>query len=119
MNPVITLSRARELLTYDPTTGELRWLVKKGSVNAGDRAGAVSTGKWRSYISIRVDGRFYLGHRLDKRYNCFYARATVKGREHYLGMFHTEEDAHAVYVAFAKLAFGPFARFGTVERRDA
>lgn len=59
----LTQSRLKELLAYDPATGEFSWLVAASRrVKAGQRAGSlcVTTG----YRMVKVDGRDYLAHRL-------------------------------------------------------
>ena len=63
MNPdTITAERLRELLDYDPDTGQLVWLVKRGGTAvAGSVAGGI---RLDGYINIYVDGRPYLAHRL-------------------------------------------------------
>lgn len=60
---MLTADRLRELLTYDPATGEFRWLVKRGNngANAGDIAGS-SDKTGRRFIS--VDGKDYRANRL-------------------------------------------------------
>lgn len=57
----LTLARLRELLQYDPDTGEFRWRVKVKKVNPGDVAG---TSRGKRYHMISVDGCTYLAHRL-------------------------------------------------------
>lgn len=47
--------RLKALLSYNEKTGEFTWRVKKGPVNAGDRAGGPASWGWRVFI----DGRFY------------------------------------------------------------
>lgn len=58
----LTQSRLKELLTYDPATGEFRWRVTLGSrAHAGDLAG---TTKVEGYVQLQIDGRLYYAHRL-------------------------------------------------------
>ena len=57
----VTLARLRELLQYDPETGEFRWRVKRKKVNPGDIAG---TAVGKRYHMISIDNRTYLTHRL-------------------------------------------------------
>lgn len=57
----LTAERLRELLSYDPATGEfLRLATPRNASKAGDVAGCVVDG----YRRISVDGRQYQGHRL-------------------------------------------------------
>src|SRR5437879_5605760 len=59
---MLTAERLKELLTYDPETGEFRWKVApNGRVRVGDIAGCVSS---RGYILIGIDGALYRAHRL-------------------------------------------------------
>lgn len=58
----LTADRLRHLLDYEPSTGILRWKVnRRGGARVGNVAGTVSR---YGYIQLRVDGRFYLAHRL-------------------------------------------------------
>lgn len=60
--PKLGAERARELFSYDPETGELRWRVARGSRTfPGDLAGTIRPD---GYVQVRVDGVFHLGHRL-------------------------------------------------------
>jgi hypothetical protein len=57
-----TIERIKELLDYDPETGTFRWRVRRSSsCLAGQAAG---TAHIAGYISIGIDGRIYLAHRL-------------------------------------------------------
>lgn len=59
----LTLSRLRELVTYDPLTGIFRWVSRPSKrVRVGDVAGGVD--KKEGYVRIRLDGICYHGHRL-------------------------------------------------------
>jgi len=63
MSPIsLTQSRLKELLHYDPATGEFTWLTwRGGKARAGSRAG---TDDKDGYRQISVDGRLYKAHRL-------------------------------------------------------
>lgn len=52
--------RLRQLFSYDPETGILKWLERRKGVNADMAAGAPSHG----YIVVRIDGSLYLIHRV-------------------------------------------------------
>ncbi len=58
----LTHDRLCEVLSYDPTTGELRWKVRTSNrVHVGDLAGWISI---PGYRIISVDGIMYMAHRL-------------------------------------------------------
>lgn len=58
----ITWSRLKEVLDYDPESGEFRWRVRAGTRGkVGSLAGTV---KKSGYVQIRFGGVQYLGHRL-------------------------------------------------------
>jgi hypothetical protein len=58
----LTAERARELLSYDPETGVLRWrLDRGGKARAGTVAGYLNTNGHRQ---LEVDGVAYLTHRV-------------------------------------------------------
>jgi hypothetical protein len=59
----LTAARLRQLLSYDPETGEFRWL-KSGS---GRRLGGIAGCRYgKGYVRVRImiDGRWYKAHRL-------------------------------------------------------
>lgn len=58
--PPLTAERARELLTYDPETGALRWRVPRG-VKTGALAGTRTS---EGYTQVEVDFRLYKAHRV-------------------------------------------------------
>lgn len=51
----------KRLLIYDPSSGHFAWNVRRRNRRIGTRAGFVQS---RGYIQIRVQGSFYLAHRL-------------------------------------------------------
>ena len=61
---MLTQERLKELLHYDPDTGEWTWLVGRGGgdngAHPGDRAGWIENGRRR----IQVDAHKYLASRL-------------------------------------------------------
>lgn len=61
----LPFSRLRELLEYDPETGNFKWLVRRSRIPAGAKAGSASKDQ-RGYVRwyIDVDGKKYLASRL-------------------------------------------------------
>jgi hypothetical protein len=58
---MITAERVRELLSYDPSSGEFAWKVSRGTARAGRIAGALDS---HGYRQISIDSRLRLAHRL-------------------------------------------------------
>lgn len=63
---LITASRARQLLDYNPETGNFKWKVGRGGVATGSPAGCNQFFKRECGYRrvIRIDGRLYLSYRL-------------------------------------------------------
>lgn len=62
MTEHLTCQRLRELLSYDPETGDFRWVVDRSpAVRAGSVAGCINKD---GYVIVRIDGRGYAAHRL-------------------------------------------------------
>jgi HNH endonuclease len=57
---MISASRVRELLDYNPITGALRWRGKQG-LRAGARGGSVMT---NGYRYIQIDNKLYIEARV-------------------------------------------------------
>jgi len=62
MKPLPPIERIKELLTYDPDSGELQWGVSRGgSAPKGSVAGRLlKTG----YLQVGMDGEQWMAHRL-------------------------------------------------------
>jgi hypothetical protein len=59
----IAVERLREIMSYCPESGELRWLIRPAyCMKAGDVAGSLN--KKNGYVQVKVDGRSYQAHRL-------------------------------------------------------
>ncbi|HIE4429971.1 TPA: HNH endonuclease [Burkholderia multivorans] len=61
MKSELTAERARELLDYDPETGEFRWKVRRGKQRPGLLAGSVDA---KGYVTIRIDYKLLFAHRV-------------------------------------------------------
>ena len=62
LREALTQARLKELLHYNPETGEFFWLVNKSrNVKTGDRAGSKSG---KGYWALSIDGKTYPGHHL-------------------------------------------------------
>jgi hypothetical protein len=62
MTSPITQIRLKELLEYQPETGEFFWKVCRQCVPAGAKAGSLH--KQKGYVFIRADLKRYAAHRL-------------------------------------------------------
>jgi hypothetical protein len=158
----LTAERLRELLHYNPETGEFTWVAApRAQRQVGDRAGFANNG----YRLIGIAGQRYYEHRLAWLYmtgewppenidhrdldrsnnqwtnlrlatysqNAFNRphrrvsasalkgacktkngkwRSSIRlnGRKIHLGIFETEEAAHAAYAAASRQHYGEFAR---------
>lgn len=58
---MLSLSRLKEALHYDPISGQFTWLISRGPVRAGEPADHVNA---RGYVKIRLDGKVHSAHRL-------------------------------------------------------
>lgn len=54
----------KELLNYNPSTGEFTWKVNTSTVEAGTIAGTKRKNDGKTYIIISIRGRKYRAHRL-------------------------------------------------------
>ena len=77
----LTAERLREVLSYDPETGVLRWRMARRGVGVGMVAG---NKKPDGYIRIGVDYRMYKAHRLAWLH--FYGRWPVSEIDHINGV---------------------------------
>lgn len=57
----LTPARLKELLHYDPETGEFVWLVHRQCKRKGSQAGTTEA---QGYRVIKIDGKSYKAHRL-------------------------------------------------------
>ena len=58
---MLTVERLREVLTYDASTGELRWAYGRVGCRKNDLAGNVTSLRYRT---IMIDRKRYFAHRL-------------------------------------------------------
>lgn len=56
----ITLSRARELVDYNPVNGSMTWRVQQGLARVGEQVGTVQAG----YLKMTIDREQIRAHRL-------------------------------------------------------
>ncbi len=57
----LTQEELKEILTYNAITGNFRWKESRSNIKAGDIAGCKRPD---GYVSIRIDKKLYLAHRL-------------------------------------------------------
>ncbi len=58
---MLDASQLRNILHYNPETGEFRWLVRPAQrIQVGDNAGCLC--KTHGYVDIRIDNRLYKAH---------------------------------------------------------
>ena len=62
MKQQITLERLRELLSYDPETGHLTWLVTKS--NRAPKGSIAGSPDKHGYLQLGLDQRDYKAHRI-------------------------------------------------------
>jgi hypothetical protein len=64
-NSLMTAQAARELWTYDPATGDLRWRNNRSQMKAGDIAGSLHERRYKQ-VGARIGGRtkLYMVHRI-------------------------------------------------------
>jgi len=58
---IITQKRLKEVLTYNPESGDFFWRESKGCAAAGKKIVSVDSS---GYFKLKVDGNYYLLHRL-------------------------------------------------------
>ncbi len=79
---LVTATRLRSLLSYNPDTGRFGWLVDRNAKSkAGDPAGCEGS---QGYIDLTVDGRKYKAHRLAWLH--FYGQWPTKDIDHINGV---------------------------------
>lgn len=61
---MLTVERVREVLDYNPETGVFRWKTHKQPQKIGQITGNFGGGDDGKYWRVRVDGKWYYGHRL-------------------------------------------------------
>lgn len=78
---MLTVERVREVLDYDPETGEFRWKVRSSRrIQIGDVAGCVRTDKGKAYVHITIGGVRHYAHRL--AWACAYGLFPEKQIDH-------------------------------------
>ena len=57
----LTYDIVREIFTYNPETGILRWKAHRGRVSCGSIAGSLDE---KGYMRVMIDGHHYRSHRI-------------------------------------------------------
>lgn len=61
MQPRITVSELKELINYDPDTGEIRWKKGRPGASSGNLAGTL---KPSGYVIVLIKRKLYRAHRI-------------------------------------------------------
>ncbi len=61
---MLTVSQLRDVLRYDPVTGNFVWLVSMGRARVGAIAGRLLDDGSKKYLQIGVHKKVYMAHRL-------------------------------------------------------
>jgi hypothetical protein len=62
---MVSQSKLKSILRYEPETGKFYWLEARGRVSRGSEAGSV--GRF-DYLVIKIDSKAYYAHRLAHLY---------------------------------------------------
>ena len=106
----LTAEHLRERMHYDHATGVFTW--HKQPSGFGPKAGSIA-GSFKNsngYWQVRINKKVYYAHRLAWLYVHGVFPPEVEGKAKYLGSYATPAEAHAAYMAAAKIHFGEFAR---------
>lgn len=61
---IIPINILKELLLYNPDTGNIYWNVNFKNIKKGKLAGTKSSGKTGGYVTIEICGKAYKAHRI-------------------------------------------------------
>ncbi len=113
---MISAETIRQLLDYNPATGEFTWLPRDetGHFVVGWNkkfAGATRAQNSHNVKLLKRNKTGVKGVCFDNTHQKYISQIACNGIHRRLGYFDTIEEAHQVYVAAAKLHHGEFARF--------